>query len=99
MIFLKIYPIQDGFLLAGCDADIIGKKFCEGKLKIEISREFYCGEEVDENTFLNQLKNCTIVNLVGKKVIKLAIKHGFIDKKCVIKIKGVPHAQYLRMKE
>lgn len=99
MIFLKIYTTSQGLLLAGCDAELVGKKLCEGKLKLDVSKEFYCGEEVDEKTFLNQLRNASIGNLVGKRVVKLAIENGYIDKKCVIKINGIPHAQFLRMKD
>ena len=36
-------------------------------------------------------------NLVGKKTIEVAIKHGFVDPACVLLIGEVPHAQMARM--
>ena len=76
---------------------LIGKKFSEGKLQIDISKEFYDGQRIDSKTFEKYLKNATIANLVGKETINLAIKIGLIDPECVIIVKGVPHAQMVQM--
>jgi hypothetical protein len=36
-------------------------------------------------------------NLVGKKIIKAAIKHGLIDPGAVIQIDGIPHVQIMKL--
>jgi hypothetical protein len=43
------------------------------------------------------LENATIANLVGEIAVKCAIELGLIDPECVIKIKGIPHAQMVKM--
>jgi len=97
MISIKIYKQGNDILIGACDDSLIGKKFSEGKLQIDISKEFYDGQRIDSKTFEKYLKNATIANLVGKETINLAIKIGLIDPECVIMVKGVPHAQMVQM--
>ena len=40
---------------------------------------------------------CTVANLVGEKVIEVAIQGGYIDRGNVLMIEGVPHAQLAKM--
>ena len=55
--------------------------------------DFYEGNIVDEDELLRHLNFATIANLVGDKVISKATEAGIIDKNCIIKIQGIPHAQ------
>lgn len=93
MISMKIHRANYETLVAACDSNLLGKKFTEGKLKLEISKEFYESIIVDDEAFLNQLNFATIANLVGENVISKAIEAGIVDESCVIKIDGIPHAQ------
>ena len=92
MISMKVYRRGKETLVAACDAHLLGKEFREGGLKLEVS-SFYDGIEVDKAEFVRHLKQATIGNFVGDIVIEIAIKEGFVDKKCVIRIDGIPHAQ------
>jgi len=92
----KIHKTFDGRgVLAVCDSDLLGKKFEEKDLQIDLTSNFYKGEEKKEEEILELFKIASIINLVGKKSVELGIKAGIIDKEKVIKIKGVPHAQVL----
>ncbi|UCH71594.1 MAG: DUF424 family protein [Thermoplasmatales archaeon] len=97
MIFIKIYKQGNEFLIGACDEKLIGKKFKEGKFEINVSREFYGGKRINVEALKNYLENATIANLVGEKTIKCAVDLGFIHPECIIKIKGVPHAQMVKM--
>ena len=97
MISIKIYKQGNDLLIGACDAKLIGKKFEEGKFQIDVSKEFYDGERVTPEALKKFLKEATIANLVGELTIKAAIEMGLIDKDCVMKIKGIPHAQMVRM--
>jgi len=97
MISVKIYKQGNDLLIGACDAKLIGKKFEEGKFQIDVSKEFYDGERVTPEALKKFLKEATIANLVGELTIKAAIEMGLIDKDCVMKIKGIPHAQMVRM--
>ena len=97
MISLKIHKRGNDLLIGACDEKLLGKKFKEGKFQIEVIKEFYEGERISTTVLKKYLKDATIANLVGEKTIKCAIELGLIDPDCIIKIKGVPHAQMVRM--
>jgi hypothetical protein len=97
MISIKIYRQGNDVLLAACDENLIGKTFEEGKFQIEVKKDFYDGERVTPEILKKLLKDVTIANLVGDETIRHAIEIGLIDPECVIKIKGIPHAQMVKM--
>jgi len=80
-------------VVAICDEDIVGKRFEEGDKCIEVSERFYKDEKVSEEDVEIVLKQEGNINLVGNKVINLAIKLGVINSNDVIEIQGVKHAQ------
>jgi len=84
-------------LIGACDEKLIGKKFEEGKFQINVSKEFYDGQRINADVLKQYLIEATIANLVGKETIKCAIDLGLIDVDSIIKIKGIPHAQMVRM--
>ncbi len=97
MILIKTYKQGEDILLSACDEDLIGKKFEEGKFYLDVSEKFYKGQKIKINELIKHLKNATIANLVGSETIKFAIKHGFVDPDCVLKVQGIPHAQVVTM--
>ena len=59
-----------------CDAELIGKDVFDGKLKINISENYYGKQLVDKDEAISFLKSASIMNLVGKDTISLAIDLG-----------------------
>ena len=43
------------------------------------------------------VKQSTIVNMVGKCVVRHAVKAGLVHPEAVLKIDGVPHAQIVKI--
>ena len=97
MISIRIYQRGNDLLLGACDEKLLGKKFEDGKFQIDVRREFYDGERITPEALKKLLGDATIANLVGKDTIRCAIEAGVVDPECIIKIKGVPHAQMVRM--
>ena len=97
MISIKTYKQGKDLLIGACDEELIGKKFKDGKFQLDVSKEFYDGKRVDSKTLKKALKDATIANLVGKKTVKSAIELGLVDPKFIIRIKGIPHAQMVKM--
>lgn len=97
MFTVKMHRSGDDLLLAAADKDLVGRKLREGPLRLEVLSSFYQGEDADEELLLNRLSICTIANLVGEKVIAVAVREGYIDDGCVLMIEGVPHAQLAKM--
>ena len=94
VIRIKKYRSGREQMVAACDNDVLGRKLSEGKLRLEVSPAFYDGFEASEDELETHLRNCTIANLVGERVVAMAIKLGFIAQENVIRIEGVPHAQW-----
>ncbi|MFH1101438.1 MAG: DUF424 family protein [Methanobacteriota archaeon] len=97
MISMKIYKQGKDILVSACDKHLLGKTYRQGKLQIDASEKFYGGDVVDAKTLRGHLMMATIANLVGEEAVNCAIQLGLVDKTCILKIKGIPHAQMVRM--
>jgi len=93
-MIVKKHKTRDGqLLLAVCDSELKGKKLSEKEIQLDLSSDFYNGEEMGEEEILKLFSVVYIVNLVGEKSVELAQKAKIIDKENVIMICGIPHAQ------
>jgi len=93
----KVYQQEKDVLIAACDDEVYGQAFEEGKFLLDVKRDFY-GEESAEWEYLHSLlADASILNLVGVELISKAIEAGFIDAESVLKVRGVPHAQMVRI--
>ena len=97
MISVRRHLTGGELLVAACDAALLGKRFEEGELRLELLPGFYDGERVDRRLFLEVLSLATIANLAGEETVGAAVEAGLVDPECVIQIDGVPHAQLVRM--
>lgn len=99
MFWCNIFYDKKDVVVVACDEELLGKKLKmkEKGITIKISEKFYGGKLVDEKTFLKLLKEATIGNLMGKRVVELAVKNGFIVEENVILINGIPHAQFIKL--
>jgi len=99
MFWGRFFLAKRDVVLAMCDDDLLDKKIGDGKLKITVSKQFY-GEKLIESEAdaVKYLGKCSIGNIVGKRIVALAEKNGFITKENVISIGGVPHAQFVKLK-
>jgi hypothetical protein len=84
-------------LLATCDAELLGKTLKEGKIAFHVHEKFYKGPRVTLEEAVELIRQSTIVNMIGKKIVKKAIEHGFVHPEAVLVIDGVPHAQIVRV--
>ncbi|MEM3562165.1 MAG: DUF424 family protein [Candidatus Jordarchaeaceae archaeon] len=96
-VYLHIRRVNNEIMVAVCDEEILGKTFREGKLKIEVKKEFYCGELVSIEEGIAAIKQGTIINIVGNNIVSQAIIEGLIPPQGIIKIEGVAHAQKVIM--
>lgn len=84
-------------MIAICDCNVIGKKVCEGKLVLDVSKDFYQGERMTVEAAIDVLKTATVANFVGKDAIRCGIEAGLVHKDAVISIGGIPHAQFVQI--
>ena len=86
-------------IVAICDSDLIGKKFEEGKLQIEVKENFFLGEELDEEKVIELMRKMRMedatFDIVGENSVNAALKSGIIDEKGIVRIQGIPVALVL----
>jgi|YelNatPaOPRAMG01_1025707.scaffolds.fasta_scaffold19059_4 hypothetical protein len=96
MFWSKVFQTKYDLVVAICDEEIIDKEI-DKKLKIKVSKNFYGGKLIDEEVALKLMKKATIGNLIGKKIVELAEKNGFITRENIILINGISHAQFVKI--
>ena len=94
---MNLKKIGRNVLLCMCDADILGKTLREGKIVFRVKENFYNGRRVAIEEAIDLIEASTIVNMVGKHVVKKAIDRGFVHPEAVLSIEGIPHAQIVKM--
>ncbi|RLE44207.1 DUF424 domain-containing protein [Candidatus Woesearchaeota archaeon] len=95
MICKKHFLADGRMILVVVDDELVGKRFEEGDLQIDLSKDFYKGEEVSEAEVVGLFRKAYIIHLVGEKAVELGIKEGYVDRNRVVKIAGVKHAEVL----
>ena len=94
---MNLKKIGRNVLLSMCDTEILGRTLREGKIVFCVKEDFYKGTKVDVEEAVSMIESSTIVNMVGKNVVKEAIEKGFVHPEAVLEIEGVPHAQIVKL--
>jgi hypothetical protein len=90
----KTHTNRDGrILIAVCDSDLLGQKFEEGTLQLDLASDFYNGTEMTPEEIGDLIRNADMVNLVGKESVQLGIAEQVIEQSQIKHIKGIPFAQ------
>jgi len=84
-------------LLAMCDANMLGKTLKQGKIVFHIREEFYKGVLVSLEEAVDLIQQSTIVNMIGRRIVKKAVEKGLVHPDAVLEIAGVPHAQIVKV--
>jgi len=94
MILMKEHIYQGRKLVTLCNSSLIGKKFSEKDLNLNITERFYKGGKLNED-ILKTLEPGVMLNIVGEESIKIALKYKLINKRNIIRIKKIPHAMLI----
>ncbi|MCD6431998.1 DUF424 family protein [Candidatus Bathyarchaeota archaeon] len=95
--YINLRKIGGNVLLAICDAEILGKTLREGKIVFHVKEEFYKGRKVTIEEAVAMIENSTIVNMIGKNVVKKAVEKGYVHPEAILNIEGVPDAQIVKI--
>lgn len=86
-------------VVALCDKELIGKKFEEGKMQLDVRENFYKGSEITQEKIIERLKQMKLddstFNIVGEKSVNAAVSAGIITKGNIGKVNGIPFALLL----
>ena len=92
-MIVKVCYNQGRKIVVIIDSNLVGKKVEENNRQLDLTAEFYKGEETDDEEVKNIVKGVYILHIVGRESIALALKEGWIDEANIIQIKGIPHAE------
>ncbi len=92
---LRTIHTQGEVLVVVCDKELLGKKFKQGGLRLDVKESFYGGDEASVEKCIAVLREATIANLVGS-IVEHAVKAGLIGQDNVLYFQKVPHAQLVR---
>jgi len=87
---VRISDYQKNTMVNMCDAELMGKDIFDGELKIHISESYYGKQLVDKDEAISFLKSASIMNLVGKETISLAIDLGIGSESGIKIISDIP---------
>lgn len=99
MMLVKHHTKDGRTIVAVCDKELINQKFEENGKQIDLTSDFYKGEERDEMEIGDIIRNADIVNLVGKRAVELGLAEEIISKENIVTIRGIPHAQAVMVED
>jgi hypothetical protein len=97
-MLLRERETPKGVLVSVCDEDCLGETYEDGDISLEVTEEFYAGEEAtdaDPEAVIDALRGATVGNLVGEESVAVAVDAGLIDEDRVLDVDGTEHAQLL----
>ena len=97
-MLLRERETPKGMLVSVCDEDCLGETYEDGDISLEVTEEFYAGEEAtdaDPEAVIDALRGATVGNLVGEESVAVAVDAGLIDEERVLDVDGTEHAQLL----
>lgn len=97
--YYAVYRQGHELMVAVCDEDTIDKSFsCNEKgIKLDVKKSFYGKNKGQKDEVIPHMNNATILNLVGKEIIEIALGEGLISKECILVIGNTLHAQRAKM--
>ena len=99
-VYVKTHESGGEVIVAICDEEILGTRLIDEKKGVAfyVDPYFYGGDKVSVEEALRILSRASIANLVGKRIVNVAIRHGFIHPEAVLYINDTPHAQFMVLK-
>lgn len=86
---------QFGSLIVVTDSDIIGKKFEEDRLQLDLTKKFYQGEVKNKEEVKRIMMTARHLHLTGKASVAIGVEVDIVDPKKIIFIDKVPHAEIM----
>ena len=97
-MLLRERETPEGLLVSVCDADCIGETYTDDGVSLDVTEDFYGGDEaetVDQDAVVDSLTRATVANIVGERAVGVAVDAGLVDEESVLEFEGTRHAQLL----
>ncbi len=87
---VRVSAYQNNTMLNICDSKLLGKKLTQDKLSMHISESYYGEKLVEKEEAKSLLKNSSVINMVGKEIIRLSTELGIGSENGIKTISGIP---------
>ena len=87
---LRKIKYQETIMINICDIELLGKEINKGDFIIDISENYFLDEEIDEHEAIILLKSSSVLNLVGDRIVNLALKLRLAKENSVKVIENIP---------
>lgn len=81
---------QGAVMIDICDLELIGTSLEQNGLVINLTKEYYQQEIIDQSRAEELLQKCAIANLVGDRIVAHAISMKMAKEVSIKRISGVP---------
>ncbi|MCK4497877.1 DUF424 family protein [Candidatus Bathyarchaeota archaeon] len=96
-VYIRLQKRGKTVLLAICEPALLGRTLKSGQASFHVSEKFYKGPLVSAEEAIDLIKKSTVVNIVGSRIVKKAIKLGLVHPDAVLEIGSALHAQIVKM--
>lgn len=84
-------------MVAVCDRELLNTTVRNGDIEVHISESFYGNRLSNVDEVAAALERARNANLMGTRVVALAIARGIVERDGCLMIGDVPHAQVIRI--
>ena len=97
-ILLKVHKSYR-FVVSVCDKELLGKKFVDGKRQLDLTGEFFNGDEFGLEEASGKISKLVeedaTFNVVGVKSVNIMKNLGIVKREGVLEVSGIPFALVL----
>ena len=95
-MYLRIHKVPGkGEIVAACDRELLNRTLTSGEIELFVDERFYGNTPATEEELIKALKEAENANLIGKKVVSVAIRCGAAEQESCLMIGDIPHIQIL----
>ena len=87
---VRTITYQQNLMLNICDTTLLGKTITKSDFSLNIRKSYFAERFVNKTEAEDLLKKYSIINMVGKETISLAVNLGIGSPKGVKEVDGVP---------
>lgn len=96
-MIVKEHVANDGrIILVLCDSNLLNKTFEEDNKILDLTSEFYKGEEKNKEETIAEIKKAHIVHAIGEESINLLKELNLITTDNVLIVQEIPHSEIIK---
>lgn len=94
----RLTKYQGSVMISICDLELVGKTLKDGELVVTLSNGYFQEQIIEEEQAPELLKSCSIANLVGTRIVDLAISLRLANPCSVKWVSGIPFLMIYKFK-